>query len=100
MSNPRLAKIIRPPCEYALLVIDRKRVVVTTGNVLDILSRACRDEAKVLVALDDAASELVLLAAAPREDGAFVVEGKDMVRAASDLGDVFDAGDVRRGALN
>jgi hypothetical protein len=53
-----------------------------------------------LVTLNDAATELVLLSGAPRENAAFVVQRKDVVSATRQVFDLFQVRDEEWGGLN
>ena len=57
-------------------------------------------EAVVVLAFNNAATELVLLSGAPGEDVAFFVEGEDVVGTGSEGGDVLDVGNLDRGVLD
>lgn len=48
-----------------------------------------RDQSMELVTLNDAAAELILLSGAPRENAAFVVQSKDVVRATRQVFDLL-----------
>ena len=65
------------------------------ANVNDALAQAERRgyESAVWKARVDAAAQLALIAEAPGEDGAFVIEGESVVAARDDLCDVLQAGD-------
>lgn len=103
LRDASLAVVVETPCPDAVFVVDRERVVVTACNVSDGLlwkTEFSRDQALGLGPLDDAATKLVLLTGAPGKDCAGVVEGKDMVSTASDLGDLLQARDEHGLALN
>lgn len=77
-ENPRLAEIVQSPAEHAVLAIDGEAVEAAAGNGSDLAFREGElrgHEGVRAVAVDDAAPELVLLAAAPREGVAGLVEG-------------------------
>jgi hypothetical protein len=77
-------------------------VVGARAHVNNVLAQAelARLQAVELVALDDAATELVLLARTPGEDAAVVVQGEDMVGTASQLLNLLQGGDEDRSGLN
>lgn len=77
-------------------------VVGARAHVDNVLAQAelARLQAVELVALDNAATELVLLARTPGEDAAAVVQGEDMIGTASQLLDLLEGGDENGGGLN
>jgi hypothetical protein len=77
-------------------------VVGARANVNNVFAQAklARLQAVELVALHDAATELVLLARTPGIDAAAVIQGEDMVGTASQLLDLLEGGDENWSGLN
>lgn len=83
VADARLGKVVQTPGPDFTVHIDGEAVVLAAGDLLDVVfsseTHALRNEGGQLVALEDAAAELVLLAAAPGEDVALGIEGEDVV---------------------
>lgn len=78
-------------------------MIVSACNIRDGLlgkTELSGNQALCLGTLDNTASELVLLARAPCKDGTGTVKSEDVVGATGDLGDLLQAGNKHRLALD
>jgi hypothetical protein len=91
----RLAEAVEPPAPDGAVLVGGEGVEVARGDVRDVADvDGVGDGGVGGEAAEEAAAELVLLAAAPGPDGAVCVEGEGegVVGAACDLGDAGGVG--------
>lgn len=102
VADAGCAETVQAPGVDRAVGVDGERVVVAGADVHNVLAQAelARLQAVQLVALDDAAAELVLLTRTPREDAAPVVEGEDVVGTTGELLDLLEARDQDGSGLN
>ena len=102
IANGCCAEAVQAPGIDFSVRVNREGMVGATANVRDILRepKLAREQPMELIALNDAAAELVLLSRAPRENAAFVVQRKDVVRATRQVLDLFQGRNEDWSVLN
>lgn len=103
VGDTSLSIVVETPGPDAALVVNSKRVIVSTCDICDGLlgkTELSGNQALCLGTLDNTATELVLLARAPCKDGAGTVESENVIGATRDLGDLLQPGNKHRLALN
>ena len=101
--DPRFAVVVEAPAPDAAGLVDGEGVVGPGFDVGDFAAgqaEFARHEAVHAGAFDDASAELVLLAGAPGEDVAFLVEREDVVAAADEVGDFLEGREVHGCSLD
>lgn len=103
--DAELGKVVEAPADDAALGVDDERVVRAARELGGLgAARQGADAGRVegveVVALEEAAGELGLLAGAPGVDLVFLVEGEDVVGAGGDGADLGELGDQGGSALN
>lgn len=96
------AKAIEAPRVNLSGLMDGEGVESTTADMCYVLRETKFSwlQAVQPVSFDDTASQLVLLARAPREDGALVVQGEHVVVSAGQVFDFLQRRDEGRGRLD
>lgn len=102
VADAGCAETVQAPGVDRAVGVDGERVVGAGADVHNVLAQAelARLQAVQLVALDDAAAELVLLTRTPGEDAAPVVEGEDVVGTTGELLDLLEGRDQDGSGLN
>lgn len=102
VADAGCAETVQAPGVDRAVGVDGERVVGAGAYVHNVLAQAelARLQAVQLVALDDAAAELVLLTRTPGEDTAPVVEGEDVVGTTGELLDLLEGRDQDGSGLN
>lgn len=95
--NTSLGKVVQTPGPNGAILAKSKAVVGSASNAIDLVlgkTHALGDKGGKLVALDDTASKLVLLAAAPGDNDTLVVKSENVVGTGSKGRDVLQCGKV------
>lgn len=103
IGNTSLSEIVETPGEDTVLVVDGEAVEEAADDVLDLAlwkTEGGWHEGVRAVPVHDAATQLVLLATAPGEGVAAVVEREDVVSAGGEEFDFLELGDEDWGALD
>lgn len=97
------AEAVEAPSPDSAGFVDSKGVVRATVDVSDFVAgkaKFARSESVHAGAFNDATTELVLLAGAPSEDGAFLVKSQGVIVATDDVSDLLESRDEKRSALD
>jgi hypothetical protein len=102
VADTSRTETVQTPGVDCAVGVHSEGVVGARAHMNNVLAQAklARLQAVELVALDDAATKLVLLARTPGEDAAAVIQGEDMVGTASQLLDLLEGGDEDGSSLN